>query len=356
MHHAVIMAGGSGTRLWPLSRRMRPKQLMRIFDGASLLQLARRRLEGLFAPENIWIITAAAYLDRVAEALPDIPRENLIGEPVGRDTLNAIGLAAGLLKLRDPEGTMAVFTADHIISPQESFAAAIQTALRVTQDYGDHLVTFGIRPDSPHTGYGYVHRGQPISPGVFRVLEFKEKPVREIAEHYLRSGEYYWNSGMFAWRIETILRELARCMPDNHRILAECAEIWPQIAGTDDAHQRFEQLQRISIDYGVMEKAEKVLVVEMDCQWKDLGSWESVASTHPPDRLNNILMAACALPVGGKGNILVSEDEHLLVTLGLSDVVVIHSEDATLVCHREYLQHIRDLADLRRKHFGERFE
>lgn len=356
MRHAVIMAGGSGTRLWPLSRRLRPKQLMRLFDGASLLQLSRRRLENLFPRENIWVIASAQYLDQIAAELPDLPRENIIGEPVGRDTLNAIGLAAFLLRQRDPDGTMAVFTADHLISPQDSFAAAIDAGLKAAETYAEHLVTFGIKPDSPHTGYGYVHRGQPVAPGTYRVREFKEKPLREIAEHYLKSGEYYWNSGMFAWRIETILRELSKHMADNHRLLGESAADWTRIAGTEEALKRFESLQKISIDYGVMEKAENVMVVEMNCAWKDLGSWEAVASTRPHDRLNNIIAAPCALPVGGKSNILVSEDEHLIVTLGLSDVVVIHSPDATLVCHRDYLQHIRDLTELRKKHFGERFE
>lgn len=356
MRYAVIMAGGSGTRLWPVSRKKRPKQLMRLFDGASLVQLARRRLEGLFAPENIRVITSAAYVDQIAAELADLPRENVIGEPVGRDTLNAIGLAAFLLGGRDSNGIMAVFTADHLISPQESFAAAIESGLRAAEVYPDHLVTFGIRPDSPHTGYGYIHRGEPIAPGLYRVREFKEKPVREIAEHYLRSGEYYWNSGMFAWQIGTITAELERHSPENYRQLAAIAADWPRIAGTDEARARFESLPRISIDYGVMEKAERVLVVEMNCQWKDLGSWEAVAATGKLDRLNNVILARCALPVGGKNNILVSEEEHLIVTLGLSDVAVIHSPDATLVCHRDYLQHVRELADLRARHFGERFE
>ncbi len=355
MRHALIMAGGSGTRLWPISRRRRPKQLMRLFDGASLMQLARRRLDGLFPPEQIWVVTSADYIDQIAAELGDLPRENLIGEPVGRDTLNAIGLGAMALRQRDPDGTMAVFTADHLITPQDKFAASIESGLRAAETYADHLVTFGITPDSPHTGYGYVHRGQPISPGVYRVREFKEKPVREIAEHYLKSGEYYWNSGMFAWRIETIVRELERHMPDNHRMLSELASRWASAPG-QELRAAFEALPRISIDYGVMEKAERVLVVEMPCEWKDLGSWEAVASTCKPDRLNNVILAPRALPVGGKHNILVSEDDHLIVTLGLSDVVVIHSGDSTLVCHRDYLQHVRELQDLRVKHFGDQFE
>ena len=205
MRHAVIMAGGAGTRLWPLSRKMRPKQLMRLFEGASLLQLARRRLDGLFAPENIWVITSADYLDLVAAELLDLPRENLIGEPMGRDTANAIGLAAHLLALRDADATMGVFTADHIISPQDEFATAIRRGLEAAERFPESLITFGITPDSPHTGYGYVQRGAQVAPHVFRAGKFQEKPTREVAETYLKSGEYYWNSGMFTWRVSAIL-------------------------------------------------------------------------------------------------------------------------------------------------------
>ncbi|MBN2446884.1 MAG: mannose-1-phosphate guanylyltransferase, partial [Phycisphaerae bacterium] len=221
MHHAVIMAGGSGTRLWPLSRRMRPKQLLRLFDGESLLQLARLRLDGLFEPDNIWVITSANYVDLVAEALPDIPRANLIGEPVGRDTANAIGLAAGLLEERDPDATMAVFTADHIIKPREPFANAITAGLRAAEKYPTSLVTFGITPAGPHTGYGYVRRGEVLAASVYRVQEFKEKPTLTVAREYIDSGEYYWNSGMFAWRVSAIQDALRKHLPDNAAALAE---------------------------------------------------------------------------------------------------------------------------------------
>lgn len=356
MQHAVIMAGGSGTRLWPLSRQVRPKQLMRLFEGASLLQLARRRLTGLFEPENIWVITSAAYIDLVAEELPDLPRENLIGEPMGRDTANAIGLAANLLALRDPGGTMAVFTADHLISPQEAFAAAIRAGLTAAEQFPDSLVTFGITPESPHTGYGYVRRGERVGPQAWRAAEFKEKPSREVAEDYLRSGEYYWNSGMFAWRVSAILAELERSLPENARALGEQAAAWERLAGTPEGAARFKELHKVSIDYGVMEQAASVLLVEMNCRWLDLGSWIAIGATREADADNNVQIAPNALIEGGRNNILVSEDDHLLVTLGVSDLVVVHSPDATLICHRDHVQQIRDLAMLRQERFGQRYE
>jgi mannose-1-phosphate guanylyltransferase len=386
MRHAMILAGGTGTRLWPLSRKRRPKQLLRLFEGSSLLQAARRRLEPLFQPENIWIVTSASYLDAVAAELPDIPRSNLLGEPVGRDTANAIGLAAHLLVRRDPEGTMAVFTADHLITPQHAFVAAIRAGLDVAEAHPDALVTFGIAPDSPHTGYGYIHRGEPIGPDTYEVRQFKEKPSRALAEEYLRSGEYFWNSGMFCWKLRTILRELERNLPENHRVLAQLASQWPapsreggagigdgpaamwggELAQRDmqpaypaersELARLFESLRAISIDFGVMEKAQRVLAVEMKCRWIDLGSWTAIAATRKRDEAGNVIIAPRAMAISGGDNVLVSESDHLLVTLGLSDLVVVYSEDVTLICHRSHEQQIRELARMCRDRYGERYE
>jgi mannose-1-phosphate guanylyltransferase len=356
MRHAVIMAGGAGTRLWPLSRKRRPKQLLRLFDGQSLLEIARARLAELFEPANIWVITSAHYIDQVAEALPDVPRENLIGEPMGRDTANAIGLAANLLARRDHDATMSVFTADHIITPQDRFAAAIEAGLSAAEQHADSLVTFGIPPAEPHTGYGYLHRGEAVTPGVFKVAEFKEKPARAVAEQYFKSGEHYWNSGMFAWRVAAILAELERHMPTNARGLSSLATDWERIGHTPEGAAQFEQLEKVSIDFGVMEKAARVLVVEMPCDWKDLGSWISIADTRAADDSGNAAVAERALVVEGRNNIVVSESDHLIVTLGVDDLVVVHSEDATLVCRRDQVEQIKQLAERRQSAFGDRYE
>jgi mannose-1-phosphate guanylyltransferase len=359
MRHAVIMAGGAGTRLWPLSRRNRPKQLLRLFDGASLLQIAQRRLVGLFEPENIWVITSAAYLDQVACELPDVPRGNLIGEPMIRDTANAIGLAANLVARRDPDATMAVFTADHIIEPVALFAAAIRTGLEAAEQMPDHLVTFGITPRTAHTGYGYVRRGEAVLPHTFRVVEFKEKPSAEVAEQYVTSGAYYWNSGMFAWRTSAILAELEHWLPDNAPLLADLAANWESWSGSEHAATRFGQLRKISIDYGVMEKValeQRVLAVEMNCRWLDVGSYVAIAATRPPDNAGNVQVAPNSMVIGGSNNILVGESEHAIVVLGASDLIVVQSADATLVCRRDQAEQIKDLVGLRLEKFGERFE
>ena len=355
------MAGGSGTRLWPLSRRDHPKQLLRLFDGRSLLQHARARLDGLFEPEHIWVITSAAYIDLVAAELPDIPRENLIGEPMGRDTANAIGLAAHLLVLRDPDATMAVFTADHLITPQKAFAKTIDRGLDAAEAYPDALVTFGIRPTEPHTGYGYVQIGDamPVSgavddPKVHHVRGFREKPDRATAEQYLASGEYLWNSGMFAWRAGAILTELGRRLPENDAALADVARRWASLS-PDELSERFGDLDKISIDFGVMEHAAQVLTVPMSCRWLDLGSWSAVAATREADERGNVAVAENAMMIDGERNIVVTEGEHLLVTLGVSDIVLVHSDDVTLVCRREDEQRIKELVELCRECFDDEY-
>jgi mannose-1-phosphate guanylyltransferase len=353
--HAVIMAGGSGTRLWPLSRRSRPKQLLRLFDGQSLLALARRRLTDLFAPENIWVITSAQYLDQVAAALPDIPRANLIGEPVGRDTANAIGVAANILALRDADATMAVFTADHLISPQEDFAKAIEIGLSAAERNPDSLITFGIIPDQAHTGYGYVRKGAAEAAQVFRVAEFKEKPDTQTAQRYLAAGEYLWNAGIFAWRVTALLAELRRQLPENAQVLAAIAPAWRAGRCPQGEVEQFAALPKISIDYAVMEHAADVLIVPMMCHWVDVGSWAAMAMNFKPDKNGNIALASRSLVVDGESNIIVNEGDHLIAALGVSDLIVVHSADATLICHRSHEQDIRHLVELVSRSFGEHY-
>ncbi|MBN1489024.1 MAG: mannose-1-phosphate guanylyltransferase [Phycisphaerae bacterium] len=344
MRQAVIMAGGAGTRLWPLSLTARPKQLMHIVEGKSLLRLSFERLYDWLPASQIHVITSAAHLPQVQQELPEMPAANLIGEPCGRDTVNAIGLCAHLLGRSDPDGTMGIFTADHIIRPIPTFREAVEKAYETAEQFPDALVTFGIKPTHPHTGLGYVQRGKPIGPGVHEVVQFKEKPELAVAERYVASGEYLWNSGMFVWRSSAFLAELQRHVPDSHEKLG-------RIAAADGPERQkqlealFPTLTKISVDFAIMEKARQVLVVEMPVQWLDVGSWTALTEVLAPDAEGNVRTGGAHRTLDARGNILVAEGEHLIATIGVSDLVVIAGPTATLVCHKNDVQRIKHLVE-----------
>ncbi|MCP4594105.1 MAG: NTP transferase domain-containing protein [bacterium] len=344
MRHAVIMAGGVGTRLWPLSRRKRPKQMLRLFGGKSLLRESFDRLTGLLEPASIYVITVEEHLGLVRKELPEIPEENLLGEPCGRDTANAVGLAAAVLAQRDPEGVMGIFTADHLITPQDRFCTAVDSAFKRAEENPDALVTLGVLPTTPESGFGYVRRGELLGTGVYRVDRFVEKPDTATAERYLASGEYYWNSGMFTWRIGTILREVERHLPESYPQLMELGRLWDQPTGREHAAAVYPGLRKISVDFAIMEKADRVLVVEMNCTWRDVGSWSALATVLGGDNQGNASTGNRVIHLGSRGTMAASEDpEHLIATIGVEDLVIVHSADATLVCRKDDAQAIREL-------------
>jgi mannose-1-phosphate guanylyltransferase len=346
MHHAVIMAGGSGTRLWPLSRQDRPKQLLKLFGGKSLLRIAFERLHGLLPAEQICVITGREYLPAIAAELPELPRANLLGEPCPRDTAPAVGLAAHLLALRDPQGTMGVFTADHVIEPVDEFRSTVMRAFQVAEAQPEALVTCGIKPSGPHTGYGYIHRGRPIDiPGAFQIRGFKEKPDLLTAGMYVASGEYYWNSGMFVFRIPAILAQYERHQPDMARELRAVAAEFGEEWRAEAVVRRFAQIPRISVDYAIMEKAQQLAVVEMHCRWFDVGSWTSLAEVFPPDESGNVTSAPNCVMLDARHNILVSESGHLVAAVGVEDLIIVHSDDATLICRKQDAQKIKELVE-----------
>jgi len=337
------MAGGSGTRLWPLSREGRPKQLLRLFGGKSLLRIAFERLNGLMPPEQIYVITSRQQLPAIAAELPELPAANLLGEPCPRDTAPAVGLAAHLVAQRDPNGTMGVFTADHIIQPIDQFRESVAKAYAAAERYPDVLVTFGIKPTGPHTGYGYIHRGRRLDADVFEINAFKEKPDLLTAGMYVASGEYFWNSGMFVWRIPTILAQYARHQPEMNRELAAVAAEYAEESRAKAVLERFSRLQKISVDFAIMEKADRVAVIEMPCRWLDVGSWTSLAEIFPADDAGNVLAAPNVATLGAGKNIFVSETGHLIAAVGVDDLIVVHSPDATLVCRKQDAQRIKEL-------------
>ena len=361
MRHAVIMAGGSGTRLWPLSRAERPKQLLDVVaDGAggthSLLAEAFARLRTVLPADRIWVCTAARYGRQVQAALPDLHPERLVLEPEARDTANAVGLTAALVADADPDAELAVVSADHVIRPVERFAAALENAYAALATRPDALVTLGITPTSPATGFGYVQRGVPTGvPGVSEVASFREKPDLATAEAYLASGEYVWNSGMFVWRARTVLDALADHLPETADGLARIVAAAPGEARSAALAEIFPTLPKISIDYAVLEPAARepgrVLVADLDVDWLDVGSWPALARTLDADGGGNAVRGL-AVVVDGAGNIVFSDDpDHLVATVGLRECVVVHTADVTMVCPIGHAEQVKALLEAVRERF-----
>jgi mannose-1-phosphate guanylyltransferase len=342
VRHAVIMAGGSGTRLWPLSRAERPKQLLDVVsDGSggvrSLLAEAFARLRTVLPPERIWVCTAERYGPQVRAALPELQADRLVLEPVARDTANAVGLTAALVHAVDPDAELAVVSADHVIRPVERFAAALESAYAALAERPDALVTLGVPPTSPATGFGYVERGAPSAvAGVAEAASFREKPDRATAEGYLASGRYLWNSGMFVWRARTVLDALAKHLPETSDGLARIVAAAPGPAREAALAEVFPTLPRISVDYAVLEPAARepgrVLVADLDAEWLDVGSWPALAHTLGDDGAGNSVQGL-AVVLDGSGNIVLSDDPgHLVALVGVRDSVVVHTADVTMVC------------------------
>ena len=361
MRYAVIMAGGSGQRLWPLSRKNRPKQIIDTFDGKSLLRLCVDRISGIFDANHILVVTNQEYADVVRQHLPELPAENILGEPVGRDTAGAIGLAAAVLKQKDPDSVMAVFSADQIIEPVTPLHEAVKKAFRFLEAHPRALFTFGIRAAFAHTGFGYLKRGEKVkmTDDIYPVEAFREKPNKSTASKYIRSGKYCWNSGMFVWRVDTILNQLEQFLPENARLLERIGSAW----GTDKAMQvlneQFAGLRKISIDFGVMERAADVYMCELDCHWVDVGSYQSLAETiGKADQDNNVTMAETqCLWIDSGNNVAISnKKDHLIVAIHVEDMIVVHTEDATLICQRDETDHLKTLLQQMEAKGLERFE
>jgi mannose-1-phosphate guanylyltransferase len=364
MQYGLIMAGGSGTRLWPLSRSNRPKQLLPIVEGKSLLQLSYERLRGMLPADQIYVCTASAHAAMVMENLPELPAGNLLGEPMGRDTANAVGFSAAILQKRDPEGVFAVVTADHVIKPVEQFQKSLSTGFEVVARKPAALVTFGIVPTYGHTGLGYVHRGESLGiDGAYSVLGFYEKPDKEMAERFVDSGRYYWNSGMFVWRCDTVLKELSTHLPGSHRGLAQIVEAWGTPRQEAVLREVYPRLPKISIDYAVMEPASRqkgeanVTVVEMPVEWLDVGSWPAVADILPLDGHNNAVSCPTGLFLDSDDTVIVSQDaNHLISTIGVSDMIIVHARDATLICHKDQAQRVKELVAKVKEKFQDKFQ
>jgi mannose-1-phosphate guanylyltransferase len=361
MNYAVIMAGGTGKRLWPLSRQKRPKQVLKLLDGQTLLNRCFDRLCPVFDVRNILVLTNAGYADLVRENLHGLPVNNVIAEPAVRDTASAIGLAATVLAKYDPDAVMAILTADQLLEPPEVLQQALTDAFAFISGNPDALITFGIKPAFPSTQLGYIKCANPrewprCRNVVHSVEAFREKPDREMAEQYVASGQYSWNSGMFVWRAKTILANLQRFLPDSVEPLRRIAAAWDSPAQEKTLQEWFPKLPKISIDYAVMEKADRVHAIQLNCKWLDMGSFAALADIIKSDENNNIVVAGASELLDCRDSIIVTEDKgHLIAVIGLENVIVAHTPDATLVCHTSQTERLKQLLDLIEQHGRTKF-
>lgn len=344
--NAVILAGGSGTRLWPLSTPSFPKQFLPLPNGRSMIQESLARVEGIISPERAWVVTGRSMIELVREHLPSLPVSQILGEPVGRSTAAAIGWAAATIARRDPQATMMVLTADHVITKIDVFKQALRLADRLARQ--GLLVTLGIKPTGPATGYGYIRYDAELSEGfdhqAFYGERFVEKPNVAKAMSYLEDGHYVWNSGMFVWNVETILTEIKKHLPE----LAQKIGVIVESMGTAQERETLDEvwptLQTISIDYGVMEKASTFAVIPVEIGWNDVGNWEQYGSLFPAEQ-DEVRCVGHHVGLGSSNIFVYNNTQRQVYTIGLEDVVIVEMDDKTVICHKDEVQRVKELAE-----------
>ncbi|NMB40811.1 MAG: NTP transferase domain-containing protein [Firmicutes bacterium] len=344
-NYAVIMAGGKGERFWPWSRNDFPKQFLNLIGERSLIQQTFDRLNGFFSPEKILVVTGKAFLPLVQEHLSELPRNNIVVEPLGRNTAPCIGLAALYLLKKDPDPVMLVLPADHLVINEKAFLSCIGRAMELASNE-DVLVTIGITPTRPETGYGYIEKAEPAlakDPMVYRVQRFVEKPDNQKAREFLDSGLFLWNSGIFAWKARFILKKIKKHLPLLYKHLQEIDQYLGTEKETEALAKLFPKVPEISIDYGVMEKEPKTLLVQGDFGWDDLGSWAALAEHSPRDKNHNVSKGK-HLSVDTK-DCLVYGQEALIATVGVSNLAIVQTNGIVLVCSMDQAQDIKKLVN-----------
>ncbi len=355
MLHAMIMAGGGGTRFWPRSRNARPKQFLNFSGERSLLQGTLDRIAPVVPPDRCWVVTGAAYIEETASQLPELSRDRIVGEPLRRDTAPCVGLGAALIANTDPDAAIIVMPADHLIEPEREFQRAVHAAEQFAEEFPDSLFTFGIPPTFPSTGYGYIHRGAKASErsgiSLYRVKEFKEKPAADLAEQYVASGNYDWNSGIFVWKAATILKELESSRPDIAAGVKRIADAWPTSRRDEVFAMEYEAMKGTSIDYAVMQdagQAGRVKVLSTPYQWDDVGSWLALERHNPQDAGGNTVQGQ-HITIDTTGCVISAQAGHLIATIGVHDLVIIQDGNATLVARKSDEARVKEIVDRLKK-------
>ena len=346
--YAVIMAGGGGTRLWPISRKKHPKHVLPLLGDRTLFQSTLDRLDGFIPPERILVVTTVNQAEELKKQAPRLPQENFLLEPEPRGTASVIGLAATVLMKRDPQAAMLVLTSDHYIHNIDLFHLVMRVAVQVARK--DYLVTLGINPTFPATGYGYIQLDAALPEEfdypVYRVLHFIEKPDEAKARILLASGDHSWNSGMFIWRTDRILNEFARQMPDLKAALDRISAAWDTPSQDMVLASEWPLLKPETIDYGIMEHAENVAVLPAGgLEWSDVGSWDSLFDVLLPDEHGNVVVNSDVMSLNSQDSLVYSTEKKLVVTIGVDNLIVIDSGDALLVCRRDQAQQVRQVIE-----------
>ncbi len=343
---ALIMAGGSGTRFWPQSRAEKPKQFLKIAGKRSMIQLSVERLLPMIPLKDIYIVTAANQSELVKEHLPALPEENIIIEPFGMNTAPCIALSVQYLKARYPEETaMVVLPADHVIRDTD---ALLKTLLRAEESAASSsLITFGIVPDYPATGYGYIEAGERIAEGIYAVRRFKEKPDKSTAEAFLAKGSFYWNSGMFCWTISSIRKAFETHLPQVAELCRKIGDIWQKEGNAADISTLYKMMPRSPIDIGIMEPAQNRCVIPVDLGWSDVGSWKALAEISPTDEEGNSFFNP-ALAIDAKGNYV--QSSKFTAVIGVENLCIIDCEDALLIVPRDRSEEVKQVVEYLKQH------